>query len=217
MVAQQPQLWKNRNLPPPHLYFNAMLYISPVLATKPYDELEMQLLSSHSSDTVPSLKRSASTSSSSSTRPSPKKISSASLSSMEGLSEASKTEPKSISLLSSPHSPSSPPQWLTSQVVKTVFGDDGALSIPSPIHTYQKSPSIPHIFVGCRHEMFGLNWLDLFFCSPLYNDLLIERGVDSRYVSVDSDHWNILNSDGLSKALQKELEHVADKSSMMKK
>ena len=56
--------------------------------------------------------------------------------------------------------------------------------------------------------MFGLNWLDLFFCSPSYCELLKSMGIDSRYVAVESDHWNVLNSTVLSEALKEEIRLV---------
>ena len=56
------------------------------------------------------------------------------------------------------------PRWLTDAVMKTVFGNEVA-NIPSPLHG---SPSmilrLPHLLIGCKHEVFGINWLDVFFC-----------------------------------------------------
>ena len=211
-VSQQPQMWKDRNLPLPHIYCDAMLYISPVLSTKPYNDLEKYKSASPSSDALPSLRRTSTLS----TPVPPQKISSVSLSSMDEFSEAQ--EAKKIKNLplsltsSSPWPQPPPPDWLTNRLVKTVFGDNAAQAIPSPIHEYQRSPSVPHIFLGCEHEMFGLNWLDVFFCSNAFNDLLQGKGIDSRYASVKSDHWNILNSVELSKALEQELGLMIHKS-----
>lgn len=56
--------------------------------------------------------------------------------------------------------------------------------------------------------MFGLNWLDIFFRSPSYCELLNSLGIESRYTAVQSDHWNVLNSTELSDALKKELEWI---------
>ena len=50
--------------------------------------------------------------------------------------------------------------------------------------------------------------LDTFFCSPSYCELLNSFGIESRYTAVQSDHWNILASEGLSNALRKELEWI---------
>ena len=102
------------------------------------------------------------------------------------------------------------PTWLTDQIVKAVFGQQ-APNIPSPVHTYDKSPPIPHIFLGCKNEMFGLNWLDLFFASPSYSELIASMGIESRYTAVQSDHWNILASNELRYHLRKELKRVGGK------
>jgi hypothetical protein len=58
--------------------------------------------------------------------------------------------------------------------------------------------------------MFGLDWLDLFFASRDYNELLVSRGVDSKFVGVDSDHWNILGSWDLLEVLERELRLIKD-------
>ncbi|KAL7526215.1 hypothetical protein ACHAWF_001682 [Thalassiosira exigua] len=182
-VTQQPQLWKEHNLPPPHVHCDCMLYISPVLSTKSYHEI---------------LSRSASSISSSSSLPS---LSPSESSTSEKLSGHSfMTEMSSMS--------TNTPTWLTDQVVKAVFGHAVAPNIPSPILTYNKSPSIPHVFLGCHQEMFGLNWLDTFFCSPVFSELLNGLGIESRYTPVRSDHWNILNSSQFSDALKEELSWV---------
>ena len=191
-VTQQPHLWKERNLPSPDIYCDSLLYISPVLSTKPY--IEMSSLSSSSlsmmspSSSMPSLSPSE-----------------GSQSNDQNAAARRALEKTSSSLSSS--STSSPPTWLTSLLVKAIFGH-AAAQTPSPIHTYRKSPSLPHTFVGCRKEMFGLNWLDLFFCSPSYCELLKSMGIDSRYVAVESDHWNVLNSTVLSEALKEEIRLV---------
>ncbi|EED86778.1 predicted protein [Thalassiosira pseudonana CCMP1335] len=190
-VMQQPDLWKERNLPPPSVYCDAVLYISPVLATRPYhDELEKKLASPSS---VPEMKKLSSVSLASSDTSSLSRTPSTA-------TTASSSTSSSVSL--SPSNP--PPQWLTSALVKAIFGKE-ATKVTSPIHTHHKSPAIPHTFIGCNYEVFGLNWLDLFFCSEHYSELLQNMGVYSRYVGVKSDHWNVLNSKVLSDALREEL------------
>ncbi|KAL7541657.1 hypothetical protein ACHAXR_011114 [Thalassiosira sp. AJA248-18] len=182
-VTQHPELWKDRNLPPPQDHCDSILYISPVLSTKSYHDVLLKKISSLSSfSSLPSLTPSDG-------------------SALDQLSTHS-----SMSQLSSLSAKS--PTWLTDQVVKAVFGHDAAHKIPSPIRTYEKSPPIPHLFLGCQEEMFGLSWLDTFFCSPSYSELLNSLGIESRYTAVESDHWNILNSSSLSDALRKELEWV---------
>ena len=201
IVTQQPHLWEERNLFPPEVCCDSLLFISPVLSTKPYAEMVRKASSlSSSSLSIMSL---------SSSMPS--------LSPLEGSQANEQNAAKAVASLervsssissSSPaslQSNSSPPTWLTSALVKAVFGHTAVQSTPSPIHTYHKSPSLPHTFIGCRKEMFGLNWLDLFFCSPTYCELLKSMGVESRYLAVESDHWNILNSSVLSEALKEEI------------
>lgn len=195
--AQEPNLWKQRNLPSPDIYCESLLYISPVLSTKPYAEMcrRISTLSSSSmspSSSMPSL--------------SPSEVSDQNVAARRALEKSSSSISSSASL-SSLQSTSSPPTWFTSSLVNAIFGH-AAAQTPSPIHTYHKSPSLPTTFVGCRKEMFGLNWLDLFFCSPTYSDLLNSRGIDSKYVAVESDHWNILNSTVLSDALEEEIRLV---------
>jgi hypothetical protein len=199
-VTQQPHLWKERNLPSPEIYCDSLLYISPVLSTKPYAEMCRQLSSLSSS--------SLSMMSPSTSMPSlaPSEVSQSNDQNAAGGRALEKT-PSFISSSTLSLLKSTSPQWLTSELVKAIFGHTAA-QLPSPIHTYNKSPSVPHTFVGCRNEMFGLNWLDLFFCSPIYCELLKGIGIDSRYVSVESDHWNILNSTVLCEALKEEIKLV---------
>ena len=103
------------------------------------------------------------------------------------------------------------PQWLVDFVVSTVWGPEDAEKLPSPLVAADDNdkllpPALPHLLVGCRHEMFGLNWLDLFFCSSAYRDMVqATTGQAAKYVQVESDHWNILNSTALRNALQEEL------------
>lgn len=182
MVMQQPQLWKDRKLPNPTSFCSTILYISPVLCTKPYHgDLERHLSSLSSNDLT-------STSSSSDTASSSVASTIQSMDSTAHLTYQTKQSPT----------------WLTNQLINTIFGQP----IPSPIHTYIQTPSIPHIFIGCNKEMFGLNWLDLFFASKDYNALLKSRRVESRFIGVDSDHWNILGSLDLSEVLERELRQV---------
>lgn len=180
-VMQQPEMWQARNLPDPREYCSSALYISPVLSTKPY-HVDFERNSS-------SLSMS--------------KISRVSSSTCK-LDSISNRLPCSLSDKNQP-----PPSWLTNELVRAAFGTDA--DIPSPIHTYNKSPPIPHIFIGCKNELFGLKWLDLFFCSEDYCELLKSMGVESRYIPVNSDHWNILGSYDLAVVLERELNRIAKK------
>jgi len=195
VVCQNPTLWKEHNLPPPHIHCDSLLFISPVLSTKSYHDLllkKVSSLSSASSASLPSLSSSDTGSSSASEH---------------NLSRQSSLATTDVSSLTSTLSTSKSPTWLTDQVVKGVFGSASS-TVPSPIHTYEKSPSIPHVFVGCRNEMFGINWLDIFFASPHYSELLNSMGIESRYTAINSDHWNILNSKVLSDCLRMELDRA---------
>ncbi|KAL3799087.1 hypothetical protein ACHAW5_007058 [Stephanodiscus triporus] len=199
-VTQDAALWRDRDLPDPHVHCDSMLYISPVLSTRAYDDVirgearrdPPMALSSPSSPPPPPQ---SSTSSESESR-----------FSVEGGSSSSSRARSSSS--SSSSSSSIPPTWLTDQVVRAVFGRRAAAAVPSPIHTYDRSPPVPHVFLGCRHEMFGLAWLDTFFCSYQYSRLLNGMGIDSRYRAVRSDHWNILRSSELRDALREELGRI---------
>jgi hypothetical protein len=192
-VMQHPHLWKERNLPNPDEYCSTILYISPVLCTKPYhDDLERHLSSI-------SLKKMMPYASSTSLSEDPLSNSNSSSSTPE-LNDT--TYHHSIQQTIQKQ----PPTWLTNQLIHTIFGHP----IPSPIHTHMSSPNVPHRFIGCNKEMFGLDWLDLFFASRDYNELLRSRGVDSKFVGVDSDHWNILGSWDLLEALERELRLIED-------
>ena len=91
--------------------------------------------------------------------------------------------------------------------MRTVFGSEGIELLPSPLHG--RPPRIPHLLFGCEKEVFGINWLDVFFCSRDFADMLTVEGVPVRYVEVKSDHWNILGSCSLSEALAQELRWVS--------
>ena len=107
-----------------------------------------------------------------------------------------------------------------------VFGREGAGSVPSPLHevldggdgdggpssSAMSHPDVPHVLVGCRDEVFGLGVMDTFFAAEEYSRALRERcGVDSRYRSVESDHWSVLGSRALGDALEEELEGLRGK------
>ena len=98
------------------------------------------------------------------------------------------------------------PRWLTDAVMKTVFGNE-VDNIPSPLHgSPSMIPRLPHLLIGCKHEVFGINWLDVFFCSGDFCTMLKSRGIRAKFVEVASDHWNILNSGVFLRALETELD-----------
>ena len=98
------------------------------------------------------------------------------------------------------------PRWLTDAVMKTVFGNE-VDNIPSPLYgSPSMKPRLPHLLIGCKHEVFGINWLDVFFCSGGFCTMLKSRGIRARFVEIASDHWNILNSGEFLRAMETELD-----------
>jgi acetyl esterase/lipase len=77
----------------------------------------------------------------------------------------------------------------------------------------------PHLFIGCRHEIFGLPLLDATFCSQEYSDSLKKNDtcptkcilLESR-PSVRMNHWTILASPQFSQALDEHLPWLWDPS-----
>ena len=63
------------------------------------------------------------------------------------------------------------PQWMTNAVNALVWGD---AALPSPLHTVLELAETkraltlpPHLLLGCKHEVFGLRVLDLYFCAKV--------------------------------------------------
>ena len=79
--------------------------------------------------------------------------------------------------------------------------DAAMLPLPScwPIDRF------PHLVVGCRHETFGIPILDATFCPEAYTHRLLEANFPAQCVLVNSNHWSVLNSRALSRALDKYL------------
>ena len=100
---------------------------------------------------------------------------------------------------------------LTDAIVALVFGRAAvaAAAVPSPVHTAELAPALPHPLVGCEHEVFGLPLVEaamrVLFCSREFARRLAARGVRCRLVEVRSDHWSVLGSRALSDALAFEL------------
>jgi hypothetical protein len=98
--------------------------------------------------------------------------------------------------------PPNRPRWLTDFVLNMVWGVQAAKMIPSPL-AGPPPPALPHLLVGCRNEVFGLPWLDIYFCSAAYRDKVeAVTGKVAKYVEVESDHWFILSSTALRYALK---------------
>ena len=101
--------------------------------------------------------------------------------------------------------------WCTDLVTQVVFGKTGASKLPSPLHGVHKQPKVPHLLIGCENEVFGLKWMDVFFCSRAFCESLNQRNVPAKLVEIQSDHWNILESASLSHALKTELRWIMNK------
>jgi alpha/beta hydrolase fold len=100
------------------------------------------------------------------------------------------------------------PRWLTDFVLQAVWGPTWASTIPSPIQC-DHPIKLPHLIVGNHYELWGLPWLDVFFCSREYAQRLQQCGVPNVvYQPVPSDHWNILASRHLRKVMSTELPNL---------
>jgi hypothetical protein len=88
--------------------------------------------------------------------------------------------------------------------------------LPSPLHNVSNSPRIPHLLIGCAHELpFGLPWLDIFFRSRDYTRQVQQLlNVPARYIELPSslrnNHWTILASNDLKRALVQGLAWLAE-------
>ena len=72
---------------------------------------------------------------------------------------------------------------LTNAISQLVFGPDAAVTLPSPVHDVKLSPALPHLFVCCEHEMFGLPVVEaafsVYFASREMATRLAKRWVGS--------------------------------------
>ena len=94
-------------------------------------------------------------------------------------------------------------RWFTDMLTSSIFGDQVA-SLPSPLES-TNHPRLPHLLIGCKYEVFGLPILDAFFASSQYHKQVQYQNIPSKYVEVDSNHWNILFSRVLKDVLHHEL------------
>jgi acetyl esterase/lipase len=104
--------------------------------------------------------------------------------------------------------PLPPSRWarfVTAAIARFVLGSKVAAALPSPVHSPQLTPKVPHFLLYCEREAFGFAPLELglslLLCSPQYASALTSHGVPVRLRAVQSDHWNVLNSKALSEAL----------------
>lgn len=107
---------------------------------------------------------------------------------------------------------------LTDAITRLVFGGAAAAELPSPVHeagaeagaaAASRSPPLPHVFIDCAHEVFGLPLIEkalgVYFCGREMHRRLRARGVTSTHLEVNSDHWRVLRSKPLVAALRKAL------------
>ena len=99
---------------------------------------------------------------------------------------------------------------LSDAILHCALGRDGIAALPSPVDEVARSPKVPHLLIGCRHEVFGL-WAieaamdDVLFCSRQMAERLREHDVPATLVHVSSDHWFVLGSSGLKTVLEEAL------------
>mmetsp|Transcript_21874 Transcript_21874/g.28311 ORF Transcript_21874/g.28311 Transcript_21874/m.28311 type:complete len:399 (+) Transcript_21874:106-1302(+) len=109
------------------------------------------------------------------------------------------------------------PRFLTDLVMHIVWGEESRHSIPSPIESNSITNTIklPHLLIACRNEVFGLSILDVFLCSQVYYEKLLQLGtipsVTLRHVQ--SDHWFILSCRELQNVLREEIPKLLRSSS----
>jgi acetyl esterase/lipase len=95
---------------------------------------------------------------------------------------------------------------LSNLILFTAFGVKAAAALPSPVHDVERSPRLPHLLLGCKHEVFGLPlveaaFYDVLFCSREVTRRLQALGVPAELHELPSDHWFMLGSAALHEAL----------------
>ena len=108
-----------------------------------------------------------------------------------------------------PLPPYLPASLVTKGLDRVCFGADGGDALPSPVHTAELSPKVPHLLVHCPHEVFGIPLvepaLSHLLCTEAFATALHKCGVPLRLEAVSSDHWNVLGSQALRATLRKAL------------
>lgn len=195
LLQRSPAYFQTHGLPPPHDMFAGILYISGVLAVVPPHHNDDNL----TGRTIDSSRTSSS------------------FSSHQEDAKDTASEPlvliKDRVLPANHHNPTPPPVWLTNFVCRTVWGPQWRNDISSPLQQLDDDhipnlssiTKIPHLVIENRAEVFGLTWLNVFFCGAAYQQRLAQLGVPVVLRQVDSDHWNILASRHLYEAVQQEL------------
>lgn len=92
--------------------------------------------------------------------------------------------------------------WCADFVTTAVFG---STAVPNPIDQVISLPTIPYLLVECREELFGLRWLDAFFCSSSMARRLVDERVPVCHAAIRSNHWAILNEPAMVHAVEEGL------------
>jgi hypothetical protein len=96
--------------------------------------------------------------------------------------------------------------WAMHWYTRVVFGNRVCHSMPSPLGASPPPPRIRHLVIGCHHEVpFGIPILDGTLCAYQYQQWLSCQGFDARCVLVASNHWSVLSSRALCRALDEHL------------
>lgn len=102
-------------------------------------------------------------------------------------------------------------RWLTDMLLWIAFGPAAASTIPSPIAG--SIPRLPHFIIACEHEVIGIPWLDVFFCSRAYVKKARHEGISCVYREIQqSNHWFIVSSPELQQILKTELPRLSQPS-----
>jgi hypothetical protein len=96
--------------------------------------------------------------------------------------------------------------------VCTTYTDEMRVAQPLPPFSLP-----PHLFIGCRHEIFGIPLLDATFCSQEYSDSMKKHDIcHTKCLLLEStprirmNHWTILSSPQFSQALDEHLPWLWD-------
>ncbi len=117
----------------------------------------------------------------------------------------------------------SPKDWITTFLTLVVLGEWPS-NVPSPLQHLKSRgggvlkafgkarPHPQHTLIGCQHEVFGLPILNSAFCSDEYVKEMNKQSEGSaEWIPLNEwtcNHWSVLSSMSLRKALHKSLEKV---------
>jgi hypothetical protein len=95
-------------------------------------------------------------------------------------------------------------------LLQVVFGSRAAAAaVPSMVALAERSPRLPHLLIDCEHEAFDVWPLEGVMQALLggveYATSLQRAGIRTVRVTVDSNHWAMLNCAGLREAMRAQL------------